>query len=480
MTRLQAGLAGPALLGALLAACQPGGEATTPLYESVPVERRDIVVAVEAAGTIEPISTVELKSKASGEVLDITAETGDEVGQGALLVKIDPRTARNRLDQSQADLTAARARLSIAKAQQERAEILLDQGLLSKPDYEKAALELATSQAQVVAGQVSVENARIALNDTEIRAPVAGTIIEKKVETGQVISSPTQDVGGGTLLLKMADLSQVQVRVLVDETDIGKITAGLPASVSVSAYPNQPFSGSVLKVEPQAVVEQNVTMFGVLVSIDNREGLLRPGMNSEVTITVARKDDVLALPVPALRTDRDLATTAQILGVTEDELSAQLQASRGAKAAETGAPPAAVPRTITLGDRTVGLPEGVTAGQVRAAMAKRRSGAELTPGERAMMRQVFQGGGGGGAQPSGSYQFGSDFWVVAERDGKPVPVAVRTGITDLDRAEIVEGLAEGDKVLLLPSSHLMETQQQLQSFINRRMGGVPGISQRPQ
>ena len=100
MTRLRPGMLAPVLLGSLLVACEPGGEATTPLYESVPVERRNIVVAVEAAGTIEPISTVELKSKASGEVLDISAETGDEVGQGALLVRIDPRTARNRLDQS--------------------------------------------------------------------------------------------------------------------------------------------------------------------------------------------------------------------------------------------------------------------------------------------------------------------------------------------------------------------------------------------
>jgi len=467
-----AGLALGAAALCVLVACKPAEEPTSALYESVPVERRSIVVAVEAAGTIEPVTTVELKSKASGEVLDITAETGDEVEQGALLVKIDPRTARNRLNQTQADLTAARARLSIAKAQQERAETLLQQGILSKPDYEKAALELATSQAQVVSGQVAVENARIALNDTEIRAPIAGTIIEKRVETGQVISSPTQDVGGGTLLLKMADLSQVQVRVLVDETDIGKITSGLPASVTVSAYPNQPFSGSVLKVEPQAVVEQNVTMFGVLVSIDNRERLLKPGMNSEVTITVARKDDVLTLPVPALRTNRDLAATAQILGLTEDELSAQLQPKAPPGEAAEAAP--AVPRTITLGDRTLELPEGVSAEQVRAAMAKRRTGQELTQEERAMMRKVFQGAGT--ARPAGGYQFGSSFWVVAERDGKRVPVPVKTGITDLDRAEIVEGLQEGDKVLLLPSSHLVETQQQLQSFINRRIGGVPGIS----
>jgi HlyD family secretion protein len=423
----------------LMAGCKPAEESASALYEAVPVERRSIVVAVEAAGTIEPVTTVELKSKASGEILDIIAETGDEVEQGALLVKIDPRTARNRLNQTQADLTAARARLSIAKAQQERAQTLLQQGILSKPDYEKAALELATAQAQVVSGQVSVENARIALNDTEIRAPIAGTIIEKRVETGQVISSPTQDVGGGTLLLKMADLSKVQVRVLVDETDIGKIAPDLPATVTVAAYPNQPFSGSVLKVEPQAVIEQNVTMFGVLVSIDNRERLLKPGMNSEVTITVARKDDVLTLPVPALRTNRDLAATAQILGISGDELSAQLQPKE--------------------------MPGGELSAEDRARAGKGVKGS---------------GAGAGSGRPRGGYQFGSSFWVVAERDGQRVPVAVKTGITDLDRAEIVEGLQEGEQVLLLPSSHLVETQQQLQSFINRRIGGVPGISRRDQ
>lgn len=478
MTRARLAIVAAALLVAA-AGCKPGGQATTPLYETVAVQRRSIVVAVEAAGTIEPVTTVELKSKASGEILEITAETGDEVARSALLVRIDPRTARNRLNQSQADLTAARARLSIARAQQERAATLLEQGLLSKPDYEKAALELATAQAQVVAGQVSVENARIALNDTEIRAPIAGTVIEKRVEGGQVISSPTQDVGGGTLLLKMADLAQVQVRVLVDETDIGKIATGLPASVTVSAYPNQPFGGSVLKVEPQAVVEQNVTMFGVLVSIDNRERLLRPGMNAEVTITVARKDDVLTLPVPALRTDRDLATTAQILGLTEDDLAGQLQAAQAAAA--PGDVAVAVPRSMTIGERTVVLPEGVTAEQVRAAMAKRRAAQELTPDERAMMRKVFDGSGsgsGGGGRPTTGYQFGSSFWVVAVRGGRQVPVPVRTGITDLDRAEIVSGLEEGESVLLLPSSHLVETQQQLQSFVNRRVGGVPGIGQR--
>jgi len=409
-----------------LAACGTGQESTATLYDTAAVERRDIVVAVEAAGTLEPVATIELKSKASGEILAISAETGDVVAQGAELVRIDPRTARNRLSQAEADLEAARARLSIARAQQERAATLRDQGVLSKTDYETTALELATAQAQRVAAEVSVENARIALADTVIRAPAAGTIIEKQVEQGQVISSPTQDVGGGTLLLRMADLAHVQVRVLVDETDIGKIHPGMPSSVRVSAYPNQPFQGEVLKIEPQAVVEQNVTLFGVLVSIDNREGLLKPGMNSEVTITVARAEAVLTLPVAALRTNRDLRSTAQILGVDEETLQAQL-------AAAGEAAPAARPRE--------GAPRNAR---------------------------------------TGGYQFGSRFWVVAQRGVERVPVVVQTGLTDLDRAEIVAGLAESDTVLLLPSAHLMETQQELQSFITRRIGGVPGIGQREQ
>ena len=409
-----------------LAACGTGEESTATLYDTAVVERRDIVVAVEAAGTLEPVATIEIKSKASGEILAINAETGDVVAQGAELVRIDPRTARNRLSQSEADLEAARARLSIARAQQERAATLRDQGVLSKTDYETTALELATAQAQRVAAEVSVENARIALADTVIRAPAAGTIIEKQVEQGQVISSPTQDVGGGTLLLRMADLAHVQVRVLVDETDIGKIRPGMSSSVRVSAYPNQPFQGEVLKLEPQAVVEQNVTLFGVLVSIDNREGLLKPGMNSEVTITVARAEAVLALPVAALRTNRDLPTTAQILGIDEAALREQLAA----------------------------------AGEVADAARSRE-------------------GSTGEARPGG-YRFGSRFWVVVQRGAERVPVAVQTGLTDLDRPEIVAGLEEGDTVLLLPSAHLMETQQELQSFITRRIGGVPGIGQREQ
>ena len=385
------------------------------LYEKAQVTRDTLEVTVGSSGVVEPLATVEVKSQASGEVLELLVDTGDYVEEGELMVRIDPRTVRNRLSQAEAEQKAAEARREIWRTQLERATTLVAKGTLTQTDYEQAALELANAEAQVVAARVEAENARIALDDTEIRAPMAGTVISKPVEKGQVISSPTQDFAGGTLLLTMADLAAVQIRALVDETDIGKIQPGMAARVIVAAYPNQPFSGEVVKIEPQAILEQNVTMFAVLVSIQNPHGLLKPGMNAEVEVSVARREDVLTVPVMALRTHRDLATTAQLLDIDEQELRNLLGESQQQD------PPPAAPR------------------------------------------------------PQADYRFGGRFWVVIDEAGTLRPSAVQTGVTDLERVEIVAGLEEAERVLILPSAHLVETQQRLQEFVNRRASGVPGI-----
>ncbi len=454
----------------LIAACA-GEEPAGPFYDTAGVERRTIEVAVSSAGIVEPLATIEVKSKASGEVLEVLVETGDTVDAGTLMVRIDPRTVRNRLDQTQAELQAALSRRDIARTQKRRVEALKEKGTLTQADLEQAVLDLANADAQVVAARVSVENARIALDDTDIRAPISGTIIFKPVEQGQVISSPTQDFAGGTLLMQMADLRQVQIRSLVDETDIGKIRPGMQASVSVASYPNQPFPGEVVKLEPQAVVEQNVTMFAVLVSIQNPEGLLLPGMNAEVEVSIARSEDVLTIPVMALRTSRDLDSTATILGRTVDELRTALQNSAKAAPEDPDAP-----ETIELRGATVELPQGIRADEVRRLIKKRRDGETLTGDEQNLLRRVFQSAGSQASRPrsSSDYRFGGTFWVVLDTPGRDLRT-VRTGITDLDRVEIVEGLDIDDRVLILPSSHLVETQQDLQNFINRRVGGVPGI-----
>jgi HlyD family secretion protein len=235
--------------------------------------------------------------------------------------------------------------------------------------------------------------------------------------------------------MQMADLSAVQIRALVDETDIGKIRPGMQAVVSVAAYPNQPFHGEVVKIEPMAVLEQNVTMFAVLISIQNPDGLLLPGMNAEVEVSIVRADDVLTVPVMALRTGRDIATTAGILGISTEELTAQLGAPGGSKA-----PPEAR-------DRRPSTERGR-----RSRRPDADSGTETK-----------------------DFRFGGDFWVVVSDGERNEARNVRTGITDLDRVEILDGLDEEDKVLVLPSSHLVETQQNLQRFLNRRIGRLPGI-----
>ena len=194
------------------------------------------------------------------------AEIGDVVEAGKLLVEIDKRTPRNAVSQTEAALAAAKARRTIAKTQLDRATAYKSQ-TLTQIDLEKTELEFANAESQVVSSEVALENARITLEDTSVRAPIAGTILEKTVEPGIVITSPTQAVSGGTVLMKMADLTSVQVRTRVDETDIGKIQPGMATRVTVAAYPNQPFEGVVLKVEPQAIVEQNVTMFSVLIKL---------------------------------------------------------------------------------------------------------------------------------------------------------------------------------------------------------------------
>jgi HlyD family secretion protein len=469
----------PFIVLALLAACAK--EPTVgPIYDTASAERRTIEVSVSSSGVVEPLATVEVKSKASGEVLEVLVEVGDHVERDTLMVRIDPRTVRNDLAQSEAELKAALSRREIARSQMTRAESLLARGTFTQLDLEQAALDLANAEADVVAAQVSVENARIAVDDTDVRAPISGTVIQKPVEQGQVISSPTRDVAGGSSLMQMADLSDVQIRALIDETDIGKIRPGMPATVSVAAYPNQPFPGEVVKIEPQAVVEQNVTMFAVLVSINNRAGLLMPGMNAEVEVSIARSENVVTIPVMALRTNRDISSTAVILGIEETELRALLNSAGGRKQPDVDAGESV--QTIEIGGREVELPAGTDADKVREIMKKRRSGGTLTADERQLMQRIFEGAGGQGSSGTKSgtdYRFGGNFWVVMDTEGNASPVIrkIRTGITDLDRVEIVEGLEESESVLVLPSSHLVETQQDLQNFLNRRIG-IPGIQRR--
>lgn len=471
----------------LVAALACSEEEPPPAFQAVPVSTRDIVVSASAAGVIEPIRTVEVKSKASGEIMQVAVETGDAVATGDLLVRVDPRVPRNAVVQAEADLDVAQAQLTNAQAQLRRSEALYETASITEQEYEAARLQAANARASLIRAERNLEDARIAYEDTDVRAPSTGIIIEKNVEVGTVISSATREVGGGTVLLRMANLDTVQVRALVDETDIGKIEPGLEVTITVDAYPNRPFRGSVLKIEPQASVQQNVTMFPVLVRIANPQGLLRPGMNAEVEVHVGSRTGVLAVPNAALRTQRDLSSAASVLGIDMETVNQQLAAAReqdatttgtnGAQGGETGSD-----NTVTLRGRQIQLPPDIPAEDVREVIRKMRSGGgfqALSPEDRQLMRRVGQVAGAGQdrrSRESSDFLFGGNYIVFVLRDGQPVAVPIETGLTDLDYSEVRSGLSENDTVLVLPSASLVASQREWQERINRVANrGLPGV-----
>ena len=306
----------------ILASCGTDNQSSqeTTFYKKESVNQKKLELSIEASGIIEAISSVEIKSKASGEVLFLGAEVGDQVERGSILGQIDQRTPKNILDQAKSDLEAAKVRLENAQSQFERGKELHSKASISDKDFEDIQENFAQAKSTLVRTEVTFENAKISLDDTIVRSPVKGTIISRTVEVGQVISSPTSAVGGGTILMTMADLSKVRVRALVDEIDVGKVSIGQIVSIKVAAYRDREFFGTVTKVEPKAMIEQNVTTFPVLIDIDNNENLLLLGMNTDVVIEVLNRDVSVSAPTMSLRTRKDIYSAANILNLSKDSV----------------------------------------------------------------------------------------------------------------------------------------------------------------
>ena len=284
------------------------------------VQSKFLELIIEASGSVEAISSIEIKSKASGEILYLGAEVGDTVKKGDVLARIDQRTPSNTLSQAEADIGVSKVKLDNASSQLERGKQLHEGNGISDKSFEDIQELHAAARAQLVRAEVYLENARIALEDTLVRSPVTGKVITRQAEVGTVITSPTAAVGGGTLLMRMADLNKVRVRSYVDEVDIGKVSIGQKVSLRVSSYKDKEFIGYVSKIEPLARVEQNVTTFPVLIDIDNKENLLLLGMTTEVEINVLNNETELTVPSGALRTRKNIRFVASLLGMSKREI----------------------------------------------------------------------------------------------------------------------------------------------------------------
>jgi HlyD family secretion protein len=497
MNRTAAIAAGVLLLAVVLLLARTVGrkdeKATIPFE---PVARRTIALTVEATGTVEPIDLVEVKSKASGQIIQMPVQVGSLVRKGDLLAQIDTRDVQNQYAQSLAALRAAQAKVEISLAQKRRSDNLYAQAVITAPEHEAASLDYANAQAQLVKTRTDLDLARQRREDATVRAPIAGTVLEQTVANGQVISSATSSASGGTTLLKMADLSRIRIRALVAESDVGNVRPGQVATVTVDAFPTRTFQGTVEKIEPQAVVQQSVTMFPVLISISNEEGLLLPGMNGEVSMLIEQREDVPAVPVDAVRSARELPAVASLLGLKPEKVKEELDRQIAARAQEREARRGG---RDTSGGRwsagAAGAGAAADSGRARGAWRRGEGRGDATGGGGRSGRRAGGGGGegaggftagsrgaaggaaaGGGAVAGGGSGGSRRAQAVFVKTANGIePRLVRLGLSDFDYTQVIDGVKEGEQVALLGVAEAQAQRQDAQSRLRQRMGsGVPG------
>lgn len=282
----------------------------------VTVKRGDLRVAVSATGVVEPEYVVEIKSKASGEVESVFVQEGEVVPKGKKLVKINPIVEKRRVNQALSEVRMARARTAAAwskrkyaAAQLARDRKLLKKGLVSGDAVATLAKEVAvhTGEAMVANAQLSkaqeaLKEARDRLTETQIVAPVAGTILDREVQPGQMVASGTNSVSGGTTMLRIANLKQLYIRVKVDEADVAKLRRKQRATITADGLPGKSFKGTVLRIAPRGTVESNVTVFEVVVAVDGKgSSVLKPQMSANVDVVIEERKNALLVPQRALQ-----------------------------------------------------------------------------------------------------------------------------------------------------------------------------------
>ena len=339
------------------------------------VERGDLARVVVATGKIQPLSKVEIKSKASGIVKKLYVDYGDRVKQGQLLAELDKiqleaaeRAYRANLQAAEAALDSSKATLErnkvdaegpdvpFLKLNMERAEQMYKDGVMSKSlveDAEKnyqlalnkqvsaernlavSKAEIAKCEAQVAQARASLENAQEDLRNSTIVSPIDGLVLSRDVNIGDAVSSILVLGSQATLIMTLGDVSEVYVQGKVDEADIGKVFLSQPARIVVESFKDKKFTGKVTKISPLGKEKDNVTTFEVRVSISNPGGELKANMSANAEILLEEKKNVLMIPEAALIYDKERKPSVEIPDAKAEngkkKLSVKLGISNGVK-----------------------------------------------------------------------------------------------------------------------------------------------------
>ncbi len=321
-------IAGTALLAVFAGYYLLGGTSDVTGYITAEVTRGPVIRAVTATGTVNPEVTVQVGTYASGPIVAIYADFNSPVKAGQPIAKIDPRPfeirvagARAALANAKAQLLKSQADLVYRKSTYERAMVLLKENAVSPDAVDLARSSYGQAVAQVELGKAAVQQAEANLRDAEVQlgytnitSPVDGTVVSRNVDVGQTVAASFQTP---TLFLIARDLGQMQVDANVSEADIGEIHKGLRATFTVDAYPEREFAGTVSQVRNAPITVQNVVTYDVVIAVPNPQMLLKPGMTANVTLVLARRDNVVRAPIEALRFSPNSSATTHRSGADE-------------------------------------------------------------------------------------------------------------------------------------------------------------------
>jgi len=289
-----------------------GAQAAEGAFRTVQVERGDIRVAISSTGTLSAISTVTVGSQISGQVTDVLVDFNDPVTKGQIIARIDPKTYEAQIAQGNAQVASARASLSQAQATLLNADLdykrkadLGARQLVARSDVDLAKAALDQARAQVNAAQASIrqqaastQTTQVNLERTVIRSPVNGVVLTRSIEAGQTVAASLQ---APELFTIAEDLAKMKIELAVDEADIGQVRTGQNVSFTVDAFPDRQFRGTVEQVRLSATTTNNVVTYPVVVTVDNSDGTLLPGLTVNAEIEVSKREGVMKVSNAALR-----------------------------------------------------------------------------------------------------------------------------------------------------------------------------------
>ena len=383
------------------------------------ITRNDIIQSVTATGDLQPVTTVEISSQISGLIKEVLVDFNSQVKQGDLLARIDPATYEVRLNSTKAQLANTRASYNLVKLNTERTRTLRAQELVSQQELDQAEAQLTQAEAQLQIQQASVQTAEVDLARCNLYAPIDGIVMDRLAEVGKTVAA---SLNAPKLFSLAADLTKMQIEADVAEGDIGTVEIGQHVNFSVDAYPNRQFRGTVSQIRNSPIVVQNVVTYVTIIDVNNDDLKLKPGMTANVSIIIARKEDVLRIANSALRVriPENLLPSAIPAAdapkpATREQIQ-QLMTEAGANPNSRRIAPEVRARLIQLAkERHLELPARLT-----------RKGEEENGG--IATRTVYKLGGTPAAP-------------------KITPVTIKTGITDGSATEIIEGLNEGDNII---------------------------------